>query len=61
MTGGVSFGKGGGVGVAGGVPWGRGGGELKQGEPGGRGGWNWKLLAYGAPGSKRRISSHEKF
>lgn len=42
VRGGVPLGRGGGVGVAGGVPWGRGGGELKQGEPGGSGGWNWK-------------------
>lgn len=29
------------MGVAGGVPLGKGGGELKLGEPGGSGGWNW--------------------
>lgn len=40
VRGGVPLGRGGGVGVAGGVPWGKGGGELKQGEPGGSGGWN---------------------
>lgn len=42
VGGGVPLGRGGGVGVAGGVPCGKGGGELKQGEPGGSGGWNWK-------------------
>lgn len=42
VGGGVPLGRGGGGGVAGGVPWGKGGGELKQGEPGGSGGWNWK-------------------
>lgn len=40
VAGGVPLGTGG---VVGGVPSGRGGGTLKDEQPGGSGGWNWKL------------------